>query len=168
MWPRPSTTPAGRERPPSVGWPSRKPPAGTPKPSSSCVHQRPPTGGDFPHRRTLAEEAIAMARRLGDPETLVRVLNLLFFCLCVPETLVQRLETTAESVSIADRLTDPALQHWSHRYRVYACAEAGDADGIDAHLPVVEARAAEVGDPSLAWAATFIRGGRATLAGALA
>jgi len=125
-------------------------------------------GGDFPHRRRLAEEAIAMARRLREPETLARVLNLLFFCLCVPETLAQRLETTAESVAIADQLADPALQHWSHRYRVYACAEAGDIDGFDAHLPVVEARAAEVGDPSLAWAAAFIRGGRAIVAGDLA
>jgi tetratricopeptide (TPR) repeat protein len=124
-------------------------------------------GGDWPHRRSLAQQAVAMARRLSDPETLVRVFNLLYFCMSVPETLEERLSMTAEAVALGEGLSDPALQHFTHRFRVYACAEAGDVDGIDAHLSLVAQKATAVGDPSLTWAVAFIRSGRAILAGNL-
>jgi hypothetical protein len=89
-----------------------------------------------------------MARRLGDPTTLQRVVALPYFSICVPETLDERLAMTAEALASAAAQTDPVVLHWVHRWRLYACANAGDIEAIDALLPEV-VRAASVGLPGL-------------------
>jgi hypothetical protein len=57
--------------------------------------------GDWAYRRRLADDALAMARRLDDSATFIRVAGLLYWCICVPETLDERLAMTAEVLALA-------------------------------------------------------------------
>ena len=123
--------------------------------------------GDWPSRRRLADEALSVARRVADPTTFISVAGLLYFCLQVPETLDERLGMTAEAVALAERQSDPLLVHWAHRWRLYACSEAGDIDAVDRHLPEMLRYAQACRVPNAAWAAAWIRSWRACLAGDL-
>jgi class 3 adenylate cyclase len=124
-------------------------------------------GRDWPYRRRLADEALAMARRLDDPDTFVRVAGVLYFCICVPETLDERLAMTAEALRYIPHETDPLILHYAHRWRLYASANAGDLADVDAHLPQVIRYAQECRDPHTAWAARFMQAWRSLHAGDL-
>ena len=123
--------------------------------------------GDWPHRRALALEALAMARRVGDSATLQRVTGVVYFSICVPETLDERLAITAEALASAEGQSDPVALHWVHRWRLYACADAGDIDGVDAHLPEVIRYGEATRDPYVIWTLTLDKSGRRLLAGDL-
>ena len=123
--------------------------------------------GDWLYRRRLANEALSMARRLNDPDTYVRVAGLLYFCICVPETLDERLSMTAEVLRCVREQTDPLVLHYAHRWRVYASANAGNLEDVDAHLPEVVRYAHECRDPHTAWAGMFIQTWRSLHAGDL-
>ena len=66
-------------------------------------------GGDWEQRLTLADQAVACARRLGDEVTLVRVLLRTTEATRLPSTLNQRLSDTAELFVMARRVGDPVL-----------------------------------------------------------
>ncbi len=65
--------------------------------------------GDWHTRVALSDEAVAMARRLGDPETLTLVLHLRFMTLWAASTLVERLAIVGEAQALASRLDDRTL-----------------------------------------------------------
>ena len=69
--------------------------------------------GDYPARRAVADEALAMARRLGDPATLLDVLLRRHDAITGPDTLAERLADTAEAEALADQLGDPIGRFWS-------------------------------------------------------
>jgi tetratricopeptide (TPR) repeat protein len=121
--------------------------------------------GDWPLRRSLADEALAMARRLKNANTLQRVVGVLYFSICVPETLEERLAMTAEALASADGESDPFALHWVHRWRLYACAEAADIDAIDALLPEVVRYGQATRDPYTIWTLTLDESCRSLLAG---
>jgi DNA-binding SARP family transcriptional activator/tetratricopeptide (TPR) repeat protein len=81
---------------------------------------------EWDRRVRLSDEALAMARRLDDQESLVTVLNMRFVTLLAPETLAERQANTQEAVGAAGRLRDPLLQFYAYHWRAYACIEAGD------------------------------------------
>ena len=54
--------------------------------------------GDFARRRDLADDALRAARASGDDALLLRVSNLVFYALWVPDTLQERLAMTEESL----------------------------------------------------------------------
>ena len=116
----------------------------------------------------LAEEAIGMARRVGEPATFARVANMLAFVLMGRASVDDRVALTGESVQQAEQQADLAVRHWAHRLHLYACQESGDLQAIDRHLPAVVENASAAGDPALIWGATFIRSWRALLGGDLA
>jgi DNA-binding SARP family transcriptional activator len=116
-------------------------------------------------RRRLADEARAIALRLDDPALVVRVANLIGFSTDVPETLAQRLEETAETVAMADRLGDPAMRSWAYFYRAMATQEAGRCEEAEACEEVFETLAAEVREPYLAWCSAYRKATRANFRG---
>ena len=59
-------------------------------------------GGDLARRRELAADAEAMARRLGDPAVLLRVLNVTFVPLWVPDSLDRTVAASEEAMTLAD------------------------------------------------------------------
>ncbi|HVH24430.1 MAG TPA: hypothetical protein VNA11_18435 [Pseudonocardia sp.] len=71
---------------------------------------------DRGRRLALSDEALAIARRLDDPQTLSHVLVARPFAIGGPDTLAQRLVDTAELLRVAHRLDDPVTVHrawWS-------------------------------------------------------
>jgi hypothetical protein len=74
----------------------------------------------------LSDEALAIARRLDDPDALITVLNMRFVTLLAPETLAERQANTVEAVAVAERLSDPLVRFYAYHWRAYACLEAGD------------------------------------------
>ena len=123
---------------------------------------------DWGYRRGLADEALGLARRLGDPATMVRVMALINFSVTVPETLDERLAMTADVLALTAGETDPLILHWVHRWSLYACVQAGDIGGVDLHLPDVIRYAEACHEPHALWAASFMRSWRNLLAGDLA
>jgi tetratricopeptide (TPR) repeat protein len=85
--------------------------------------------GEWERRVRLSDEALAIARRLGDPDALSTVLNMRFVTLLAPDTLEERRSNTVEAVEAAERLSDPLIRFYAYHWRTYACIEAGDVLG---------------------------------------
>jgi class 3 adenylate cyclase len=124
--------------------------------------------GDFPRRSRLSEEALAVARQLDDPATLVPVLVGRFNAIATSQTLAERLALTAELVELIERLSDPAIHSraWFVRYR--ATLEAGDMAEADRAIAALTELASELNQPVLHWTLTWVRAGRHLLAGRIA
>jgi tetratricopeptide (TPR) repeat protein len=120
--------------------------------------------GDFHHRKALADEAVAIARRLGDPAVIVNVLISSFFATVAPGTLTQRREAISEVRRLARELGDPVSRFWAESHHVGVSLEAGDRDELDCGFRVMEEVVAEVGQPFLRWVATYQGSWRALLA----
>ncbi len=116
----------------------------------------------------LADDATAIARRIGEPATLARVLNLVNGALLAPDTLDLRLATSAESVSLSDDVGDPALRWHAALNRYLAVMEVGDVAEADRHLTVMEDIATRIGQGFYGWYSMFVRVGRMLLTGRLA
>jgi predicted ATPase/DNA-binding SARP family transcriptional activator len=121
--------------------------------------------GDDERCKQLSNEAIAMARRLGNPALLAVVLNLAAYAIWHPHMLTERLALTGEAVELAGALGDRALLHWSAHWRMHALIESGDADGGAHWLDVMERVAGETRQPSLQWTNRAYRSALALLRG---
>jgi class 3 adenylate cyclase/tetratricopeptide (TPR) repeat protein len=120
---------------------------------------------DLERVAALADEAIAIARRLDDPATLVQALNSRHTALRLPETLADRIETTREAVALADDLADPWRRFSAHRQRLQAAVESGDRAERDAGVAACHEDATRVGQPFLRWVDTQNRAMEALLNG---
>jgi tetratricopeptide (TPR) repeat protein len=114
-----------------------------------------------PDRRVaMSDEALAMARRLQDPPTLVPVLVARYLS-TMPNAVAGRLCDSAELLEAAQSLADPLprSQAWGMRFR--ALLEAGDVEEADRCLDRAAALVADLGQPTLRWTLTYLRAGRA-------
>src|SRR5207245_1753608 len=102
---------------------------------------------DLGHRRALSDEALAIARGLGDKRTLLQVLNLRFNAIWVPATLDERLANSREAVALAEELGEPIGRYWAAAWRYWALCESGDAVGAEQCVDVMTAVAEEVRQP---------------------
>lgn len=104
------------------------------------------------HRRTaLCDEAVAVARRVGDPVVLVQVLNLSAFALWHPARLTELLADTGEALALAETIGDPGLIHWSAVWRMHALLEVGRLADAAALVDRMVQIAADSGQPALQW-----------------
>jgi tetratricopeptide (TPR) repeat protein len=122
-------------------------------------------GGSFDERRQLADQAKALARRIGDPATMIQVSNLLELPLEVPQTLAERLADRAEASALAHRLGDPVLEYWAASCEAHAALEAGQVDVADRCLALAWALGERLGQSNLLWHSRFRGSCRAQLAG---
>ena len=83
-------------------------------------------GTTLDRRQELADAARAMARRLGDPDTVIRTLNLVCDPLQVPSTLNERMVDAKEALELSETLGDPDLLFWTGAYSRLAAVQAGD------------------------------------------
>jgi tetratricopeptide (TPR) repeat protein len=123
--------------------------------------------GDWPRRRALADDALALARQVGDVRVLCRVLHLRFTTIWTPETLAERMANTSESVGLATGLGDDFMRLWAMHWRAGACIEAGDAAGAIAANDESFALAERLGEPTARWLTTLVRGVLALIGGRL-
>lgn len=114
-------------------------------------------GGDWPRRKALSDEALAVAREQGDPHTLARVLLLRYVATWVPSTLSDRLAETEEGAALADRIGDPLLQTAALRWRVGALQQAGRFEEMVWVDKSFTESTERLGQPTGRWVATYSR-----------
>src|SRR5262249_42705918 len=79
-----------------------------------------------------AEQAVAMARRLDDPELLTANLNVMIFALQGPEHTRQRLACASEMLQLAVAAHAKELLIDAHFWHMYCALELGDILATDA------------------------------------
>ena len=122
-------------------------------------------GSPLERRRALADEAVAMARKIGDDGLIIRVLNHVYVPLQVPSLLETALLWTTDSLERAERLGDPVLLFWAAMWRAETAGRSCDVVELDRCLEIQGRMAARVEQPLLTWDHTYFTGMRAQLAG---
>jgi DNA-binding CsgD family transcriptional regulator/tetratricopeptide (TPR) repeat protein len=82
----------------------------------------------------LSGEAVAMARRLGDPAALAYALLARVFVCWTPATLDERLVDVAEVVGLTYAIEDWQLALYAHHWQLANLLERGDVQAVDAEL----------------------------------
>ena len=114
----------------------------------------------------LGEEALEMARRVGDPKALAAALVRRQFTGVVgPEQVPRRLTESDEMHDLAKRMGDRELELRAHLYRLSARLQLGDIPGVDADLAAVDRLATELRQPQWLWNVPLVRATRALVDG---
>jgi len=122
-------------------------------------------------RLALSEDAVRMARRLGDPATLAAVLfgrHLAIRGSERAEAAGERLAITTEAVGLAEQIGDRALALRGRGLRRIDLLELGDLAGYDADLAAAERAAEELRQLRYRWPLPLAHATRALLAGRFA
>lgn len=122
---------------------------------------------DWDRRKQLSDEALAIARRLGDPATLSQVLSARFYAISAPATLSERLANTAELLALGAHLGDSFANGLALALRCRVALEAGLLEETDRILEAYGKLVDGLGEPTLRWVAAWMRAGRLRLAGHL-
>jgi class 3 adenylate cyclase/tetratricopeptide (TPR) repeat protein len=125
------------------------------------------TWADRERARRLSDDALELARRLGDPGTLVEVLSARYYSITAPDNQAERLESTGELVSLTEQLGDAVGRSRALALRFRVAMESADIEEADRCLEINERLTAELGQPMLRWLVGLQRAGRALLAGRL-
>ena len=121
--------------------------------------------GPLDQRLSLAVEAKAMARRLGEPATLVQVLSLLDNSLQIPSALGERRADVGQAVALAESLGDlEVLYHALSQCQVNA-VQAGDFAMATECMERIRALSDHLRQPTLTWMTLFKEAGMALMAG---
>jgi class 3 adenylate cyclase/tetratricopeptide (TPR) repeat protein len=123
--------------------------------------------GDHAKRRRLSDEALAMARRLGDVPTVVAVLSARQYAIAAPHTVDQRLAETEELLAAIAETGDPASASGAWWTRTRVLVEAGRIDEAAQAVQMAFERAAESGQPELRLYPTWVEATLATFHGRL-
>ena len=122
-------------------------------------------------RLALSEDAVQMARRLGDPATLAAVLfgrHLAIWGSERAEVTGERLAIATEAVGLAEQIGDRAMALRGRGLRRIDLLEQGDLAGYDADLAAAERAAEELHQLRYRWQLPLAHATRALLAGRFA
>ena len=122
-------------------------------------------GTTLERRQELADAARAMARRLGDPDTIIRTLNLVCDPLQVPSTLTERMIDAKEALELSELLGDPDLLFWTGAYSRLAAVQAGDFEMARRCLATMRAVITGLRQPTMMWVTHFNDAADALLSG---
>jgi hypothetical protein len=106
---------------------------------------------DWRGRQELSDEAIAMARRVGDPRTLALVLTQRYLAHATPQMLSELRAGLREAGELADRLQDPLLAGHAAYLGASAAMNDGDLEESDRLLPQLTAVTELLGQPVMRW-----------------
>ncbi|HKY76017.1 MAG TPA: hypothetical protein VJS45_07750, partial [Acidimicrobiia bacterium] len=118
-------------------------------------------------RRQLSDEALTIARRLGDPMTLAHVLHARCVGTWEPSNIQEILADSEELLKVSEHLGDPAVTTWAWVWRGIAATCLVDLAESDRSLDHLTRLAADLRQPMLLWVASYMRTGRLLLAGRL-
>ncbi len=121
--------------------------------------------GSLERRLELAREATALARRLGEPATLVDVLNLQQLSLGIPSTLEERTLATAEALGLARAAGGPGRLFLATQFDRTNAVQGADFERAARRLEELTSIAAEFGRPTMVWVATFHQAAEALIRG---
>jgi class 3 adenylate cyclase/tetratricopeptide (TPR) repeat protein len=122
---------------------------------------------DRSRMHVVADEAIALAQRLGDDPTFVTVTTRLEMALRAPDTLAQRLTLGADATMAAERTGDPVLRWFAAMANSTPALESRDGEAFRTHVEVMDRLARENRQPLMLWAAALARSLRASVDGQL-
>jgi DNA-binding SARP family transcriptional activator len=121
--------------------------------------------GEPERRLELSEQAVALARRLGDPRTLAACLDARHYALWRPENVHERLEVAAELRRVAEQTGDPELELEGAGWTVVDLLELGDVQGADIQIAAATKLAEALQRPIWLWWTSLLHCTRAQLAG---
>ena len=124
-----------------------------------------PTAAD--RRIALADEAIAMARSLGDRSTLAWVLMNWIIASLGPDNLEKRLAVAGEVMRIADAAGDDVATLEAQTWRIHDLLELGDIEAVDLAIRTFTRLADRLKQPIFLWHVATWRVMRALLEGRL-
>jgi tetratricopeptide (TPR) repeat protein len=116
----------------------------------------------------LCEQAVAMARRIGDPSVLAAVLLNVRFAVWGPSNAQRRCETADEVVRLAQDASDVALEVDGRLSRVVDLLELGEVERADAELELCGDKAQEVRQRYQLWWLACLLALRALMDGRIA
>jgi tetratricopeptide (TPR) repeat protein len=115
---------------------------------------------DWRRRAKLSDEALAMARRLGDPGTLARVLTQRSLAQDNPRTLAARNEDLLEAWELANRIGERPLAAHAAYFGFFAALATGDLERADRLLESLATLAEQLGQPIIEWCHAVARAAR--------
>jgi class 3 adenylate cyclase/tetratricopeptide (TPR) repeat protein len=118
-------------------------------------------------RQEFGDEALAIARRLGDPVTLAEVISVVWLATWDPAGARQRARFAEELTELATRLDDPLLKFQAGYARFLTAGELGDIDGVDSGLELCRGVAEQLNQPVLRWRTAVLHANRAIITGRL-
>ena len=118
-------------------------------------------------RTRLSEDAMAMARRLGDRATIASTLSARLLILWGPENTMERLQIATDVVALGQEARDRELVLRGHVWRIVSLMELGDWVGTDIELSIHARLAGELRDPLHLWYVPLFQANRAMLEGRL-
>ncbi len=120
------------------------------------------------HRRiALADEALAVARRCGDPDALLYAILRPVPADWVPERSEHRVQVYGEAVALADRLGDPMTRFSAAHVLAQTLMERAHPDRLERELAEAADLATEIREPFMRWVNLLVRSGLAVLGGDL-
>ena len=126
------------------------------------------TPGAIERMRALAGEALEMAERLGDVETLVYARSAYIPAVESPANTREMLEAATGLLDAAGRIPDLERMFEAHEHRACRLLELGDVAAARADVVAMDRLADELRQPAQRWLVTVIRAREALLAGRLA
>jgi hypothetical protein len=126
------------------------------------------TGAATEQREALSTQAVAMARRLGDPAVLAAALAARCDAISGPDHVAERRAAATEIIEVARAGGDRTREMLGRRLLVVALAEAGDWPAVDAEISSYARLAEHLAQPRLTWYVPLWRGTRAFMRGDLA
>jgi class 3 adenylate cyclase/tetratricopeptide (TPR) repeat protein len=123
--------------------------------------------GDLDRRLALVDEAIDVARQVGDRHTLAWVLTMQFYATSSAHTLSRRRVFLAEALELAESTDDLFLQFWTCAYGGVSAFEAADRDEFERLNARSVALATRMSQPVLRWISTWADFVRTWMAGSL-
>jgi hypothetical protein len=116
-------------------------------------------------RHALADEAIAMARRVNDPATLAFVLSDAHLATWDPDSLERSLPWASEIYGLAERVGNTELAMAAHSWRISLLLESGDMATVDQEIETFTANARRLHQQRAQGQATLHRCARALMIG---
>jgi hypothetical protein len=100
-------------------------------------------------RQQQSAEALALARRAGDPEVLIRAINARVFAIWHPSHVRERMVLGEEAFSIGTEGLDPGQRLLTMTRASFARMEVGDRPGFEGILALLESAISDVVHPYL-------------------
>lgn len=115
----------------------------------------------------ISQQAVAMARRIGDAVTLAATLRTHYYTHWQPENVDARLQAATEVFTLAEAAGDQDMALEAAAWRMVGWMERGDLARVDAHLPFYKRRVEELRQPFYLYVYTSFCAMRAVFDGRL-
>jgi hypothetical protein len=115
---------------------------------------------DWDRRRSLAEESVAIARRIGDPAALVRVLRKAFHAVYTAHTHDLRRGYAMQMLDLTAQLGDPGLRGVALETAMWVLLDAVELDQFDELLAEQQSVVERIGEPTVRQAHALLRATR--------